>query len=134
MKFVSFIHATSLTCLMCNKYRHVLVCYQLLSTEESNVKRKIGALWPSIHVTNIVMMIARINIPFLQFVHLLQVQGKFSLVYSGAASFLYRGRWGGKPQICSYLKEYYEIVDESHPLSAFFPKHADFFTEMHFYS
>ena len=32
------------------------------------------------------------------------------------------------------LKEYYEIVGESHPLSAFFPKHADFFTEMHFYS
>ena len=26
-----------------------------------------------------------------------------------------------------YLKEYYEIVGESHPLSAFFPKHADFF-------
>ena len=32
------------------------------------------------------------------------------------------------------LKEYYEIVGESRPLSAFFPKHADFFTEMHFYS
>ena len=30
------------------------------------------------------------------------------------------------------LKEYYEIVCESRPLSAFFPKHADFFTEMHF--
>ena len=30
------------------------------------------------------------------------------------------------------LKEYYEIVGESRPLSAFFPKHADFFTEMHF--
>ena len=29
------------------------------------------------------------------------------------------------------LKEYYEIVGESHPLSAFFAKHADFFTEMH---
>ena len=25
------------------------------------------------------------------------------------------------------LKEYYEIVDESRPLSAFFPTHADFF-------
>ena len=32
----------------------------------------------------------------------------------------------------SRLKEYYEIVGESRPLSAFFPKHADFFTEMHF--
>ena len=32
------------------------------------------------------------------------------------------------------LKEYYEIVGESRPLSAFFPSHADFFTEMHFYS
>ena len=31
-----------------------------------------------------------------------------------------------------YLKEYYEIVGESRPLSAFFPKHADLFTEMHF--
>ena len=30
------------------------------------------------------------------------------------------------------LKEYYEIVGESRPLSAFFPKHADSFTEMHF--
>ena len=30
------------------------------------------------------------------------------------------------------LKEYYEIVGESRPLSAFFPKHADFLTEMHF--
>ena len=30
------------------------------------------------------------------------------------------------------LKEYYEIVGESRPLSAFFPKHADFFTEIHF--
>ena len=30
------------------------------------------------------------------------------------------------------LKEYYEIVGESRPLSAFFPKHADFFTKMHF--
>ena len=30
------------------------------------------------------------------------------------------------------LKEYYEIVGESRPLSAFLPKHADFFTEMHF--
>ena len=29
-----------------------------------------------------------------------------------------------------YLKEYYEIVGESRPLSAFFPTHADFFTEM----
>ena len=34
----------------------------------------------------------------------------------------------------SQLKEYYEIVGESRPLSAFFPTHADFFTEMHFYS
>ena len=32
------------------------------------------------------------------------------------------------------LKEYYEIVDEARPLSGFFPTHADFFTEMHFYS
>ena len=32
------------------------------------------------------------------------------------------------------LKEYYEIVGESRPLSAFFHTHADFFTEMHFYS
>ena len=32
------------------------------------------------------------------------------------------------------LKEYYEIVGESRPLSEFFPAHADFFTEMHFYS
>ena len=30
-----------------------------------------------------------------------------------------------------HLKEYYEIVGESRPLSAIFPKHADFFTEMH---
>ena len=30
------------------------------------------------------------------------------------------------------LKEYYEIVGEGHPLSGFFPAHADFFTEMHF--
>ena len=30
------------------------------------------------------------------------------------------------------LKEYYEIVGESRPLSAFFPKHADLFTELHF--
>ena len=30
------------------------------------------------------------------------------------------------------LKEYYEIVGESRPLSAFSPKHADFFTEMNF--
>ena len=30
------------------------------------------------------------------------------------------------------LKEYYDIVDEARPLSAFFPKHADSFTEMHF--
>ena len=29
------------------------------------------------------------------------------------------------------LKEYYEIVGESRPLSAFFLKHADYFTEMH---
>ena len=32
------------------------------------------------------------------------------------------------------LKEYYEIVDKKRPLSAFFPTHADSFTEMHFYS
>ena len=32
------------------------------------------------------------------------------------------------------LKEYYEIVGESRPLSAFFPTHADFLTEMYFYS
>ena len=31
------------------------------------------------------------------------------------------------------LKEYYEIVGESRPLSAFFPTQADFFTEIHFY-
>ena len=37
------------------------------------------------------------------------------------------------PEIVA-LKEYYEIVGESRPLSAFFPTHADFFTEMHFYS
>ena len=36
--------------------------------------------------------------------------------------------------ISNTLKEYYEIVGESRPLSAFFPTHADFFTEMHFYS
>ena len=29
------------------------------------------------------------------------------------------------------LKEYYEIVGESRPLSAFFPKQVDFVTEMH---
>ena len=29
-------------------------------------------------------------------------------------------------------KEYYEIVNEAHPLSGFFPTHADLFTEMHF--
>ena len=37
------------------------------------------------------------------------------------------------PHVVS-LKEYYEIVGESRPLSAFFPTHADFFTEMHSYS
>ena len=31
----------------------------------------------------------------------------------------------------SWLKEYYEIVGELRPLSGFFPKHADLFTEMH---
>ena len=34
--------------------------------------------------------------------------------------------------IKSYLKEYYEIVDEARPLSGFLPTHADFFTEIHF--
>ena len=40
------------------------------------------------------------------------------------------------PLIVSHLllKEYYEIVGESLPLSAFFTTHADRFTEMHFYS
>ena len=38
------------------------------------------------------------------------------------------------PTLNKYLKEYYEIVGESRPLSAFFPTHTDFFTEMHFYS
>ena len=33
--------------------------------------------------------------------------------------------------VCDCLKEYYEIVGESRPLSAFFPTHADLFTEMH---
>ena len=37
-------------------------------------------------------------------------------------------------QSINKLKEYYEIVGESRPLSAFFPTHADLFTEMHFYS
>ena len=32
----------------------------------------------------------------------------------------------------SDLKEYYEIVNETRPLSGVFPTHADFFTEMHF--
>ena len=32
------------------------------------------------------------------------------------------------------LKEYYDIVSKSRPLSAFFPTRADFFTEMHFYT
>ena len=35
-------------------------------------------------------------------------------------------------QVNAQLKEYYEIVDEAHPLSGFFPTHAVFFTEMHF--
>ena len=35
-------------------------------------------------------------------------------------------------QPVAILKEYYEIVGESRPLSAFFPKQADFFTEMRF--
>ena len=36
-------------------------------------------------------------------------------------------------QVFSFqLKEYYEIVGESRPLSEIFPTHADFFTEMHF--
>ena len=35
-------------------------------------------------------------------------------------------------QVCRGLKEYYDILGESRPLSAFSPKHADFFTEMHF--
>ena len=30
------------------------------------------------------------------------------------------------------LKEYYEIVGDSRPLSAFLPTHVDFFTEIHF--
>ena len=38
------------------------------------------------------------------------------------------------PQQLGCQKEYYEIVGESRPLSAFFPTHADLFTEMHFYS
>ena len=41
------------------------------------------------------------------------------------------GRHSQKPGL--KLKEYYEIVGESRPLSAFFQTHADFFTEMHFY-
>ena len=40
----------------------------------------------------------------------------------------------GLPCRGTSLKEYYEIVGESRPLSAFFPTHADFFTEMYFYS
>ena len=44
------------------------------------------------------------------------------VVFAGA-------RGGGKLT----LKEYYEIVGESRPLSVFFPTHADLFTEMHFY-
>ena len=35
-------------------------------------------------------------------------------------------------KIVTSVKEYYEIVGESCPLSAFLPKHADSFTEMHF--
>ena len=34
-------------------------------------------------------------------------------------------------KLMSNLKEYYEIVGESRPLSAYFPTHADLFTEMH---
>ena len=43
-----------------------------------------------------------------------------------------RSRWQMKVNYC--FKEYYEIVGESRPLSAFSPTHADFFTEMHFCS
>ena len=39
----------------------------------------------------------------------------------------------GIKTVWDILKEYYdETVDEARPLSGFFPKHADFFTEMHF--
>ena len=44
-----------------------------------------------------------------------------------AMSLVIKPTWGN-------LKEYYEIVGESRPLSAIFPTHAFFFTEMHFYS
>ena len=46
-------------------------------------------------------------------------------ILTGATAALY---WTEPKQ----LKEYYEIVGESRPLSAFFHKHADIFTEMHF--
>ena len=36
------------------------------------------------------------------------------------------------PFIYTDLKEYYEILDESRPLSAIFPTHADICIEMHF--
>ena len=35
----------------------------------------------------------------------------------------------GKKETLQCLKEYYEIVGESRPLSAFFPKHTDFLTK-----
>ena len=38
----------------------------------------------------------------------------------------------GRKSVILRLKEYYEIVGKLRPLSAFFPKQADFFTEMHF--
>ena len=41
---------------------------------------------------------------------------------------------GVRVNLISTLKEYYEIVGKSRPLLAFFPTHADFYTEMHFYS
>ena len=43
-----------------------------------------------------------------------------------------RSRMINKMIFAYVLKEYYEIVGESRPLSGFFPTHTDFFTEMHF--
>ena len=52
----------------------------------------------------------------------------------GATTFIANLSLKGQNNIhlVSWLKEYYEIVDEARPLSGFFTTHADLFTEIHF--
>ena len=64
------------------------------------------------------------------------VRGRPKLLRRATDTALLKGRETEDHQshMKGMLKEYYEIVGESRPLSAFFPTHADFCTEMHFYS